>query len=411
MDSRDDLSNHDVDISQKRIRPKIRAYLSAINAAPEFIAVFKKGYCSGMAALAIYGLYLESLDETASSPGSQRDDWHWLKKTLKKLSRWDENLASLKPKDRANIERLIAHLEFLQHVSGYMSVSQGDIHKFMEDTLGKKPNLEYTLAGLFSADDFTKEISVMINGWPIKTKLVAQLLKYDRRMILISCGKHTLGLFKNGNKVSLYNANHKPGMQTFSTSDVEILIAAIFAAYKASTNAHSPFGFRIFTHSKPALYPDQANLLAAINGPDSSSSTQTKRIHSAMHIAARIGSTESMRYYISRNAKIDNYSKARRTPLYVAASKGHLNAATLLILMGADINKVCRHRKSPLVRANEKGHMDIVEYMLEKNKEKVFEEEADKSIYSVDNKHLFYAVAEPSRQPELSPANTKNVKK
>jgi hypothetical protein len=199
-------------------------------------------------------------------------------------------------------------------------------------------------------------------------------------------------------------------MQTFNVSDVDVLIAAIFAAYKAPTNAHSPFGFRIFTHSKPALYPDQANLLAAINGPHSSSGTQTKRIHSAMHIAARIGSTESMRYYISRNAKIDNFSKARRTPLYVAASKGHLNAASLLILMGADINKICRHQKSPLVRANEKGHMDIVEFMLEKNKEKIFQEGVNKGIYSSDNKHLLFTVSEPSRQPEQSPASTKSIK-
>jgi len=373
MKSRNSIKPGDIDISQRIIRPKIRAYLTAMNSPPEMIAAFKRGYCSGLSTLAIYGLYLESLDQSGAV-SDLCDNWVWLKKILKKLSRWDENINTLRKKDRANIERLIAHLEFIQHISTYLAVGQGDIHHILEDTQNRKPLLEYTLAGLFSADDFTKAINIDMNGAIITTSLIEQLLRHDRRMILISCGKHTLGLFKNGAQISLYNSNHKAGMQSFDTSQHSALINAIFRAYKSSCKLPAPFGFRIFAFAEtPAAYPEQIRLLAAVDCPDSSPCAQSTRIHSAMHIAARIGSMESMRYYLSRNAKIDSLSRARRTPLYVAASKGHLAVAKLLLSLGADMNKVCRHNKTPLIRAAEKGHLDILEYMLENNNDSMFQ--------------------------------------
>jgi hypothetical protein len=221
------------------------------------------------------------------------------------------------------------------------------------------------LAGLFTADDFLKPIELEIGGAKMKSTLIGQILLYNKRMILISCGKHTLGVFKNYGEVFMYNANHKAGMQTFRRASVPELIDAIFRAYKNAPTHHAPFGFRIFTGADTqAFYPEQAELLAAIAGPNSSLSEQATRTHSAIHIAARIGATESLRYYLGNNAEIDSYSKARRTPLYVAAAKGHLPAVALIMEFGADMHKLCRHDKTPFIRAAENNHLDIVEYML-----------------------------------------------
>ncbi len=357
-----------IDISQKIIRPKIRAYLGAKNAPPELIDAFNDGFCTALAALAVVGLYLQS--EYPNGTNQQPvDDWGWLKNTLITLSRWDQDLASLNEKDRANIDRIISHLEFIQHISAYMSIGQGDLHQILEDTKGRKLQLEYTLAGLFNANDLTKPIAINNNGEMTTTTLITELLQYDRRMILISRGKHTLGLFKNGDEVSFFNAGNKGGIQTFHASDPGPLITAILSAYHTKPECYFPFGFKIFTYDKtPAVYKAQKHLLEAINGPHSApAKNNSSRLHSAVYIAARIGCAESIRHYLNNHAEVDCISIGKRTPLYIAARRGHAAAVKALVANGADINRACRDGKTPLIHAAEMGHLQVLKCMIEYN--------------------------------------------
>ena len=157
------------------------------------------------------------------------DNWEWLQAILHHIATWDKNIDSLTPADRENFDRLIAYIVFLQNVSDLLPVAQGDLHNYLEDTRGRKPLLEYTLSGLFSANDFTKQINSEKDS-SVKFTLIDEILKYDKRMILVSCGHHTLSLFKNKGKISLYNSNNKSGLQYFNVDEKERLVDEIFRA-------------------------------------------------------------------------------------------------------------------------------------------------------------------------------------
>lgn len=360
MQSQGRLADQDIEISQKIIRPKIRAYLEAIKAPAELVETFKRGYCNALAVMAIYGQYLDSLDVKWRV---RTDSWRWFESTLKKLAVWDGRLESLNAEDKSDFDHLIAQIEFIQHISHYLQVNQGDLHNIIEDSGGRKLQQEYTLAGLFKAEDFSKRIRISRNGRKINTTLFEQLTQYDRRLILISCGKHTLGLFKHDGLISLYNANHRAGRQLFRLDQIPALIDAIFRAYKSASSTASPFGFRIFTFDQPGEYPAREELLAQVDGPLSSPSSRDARVHSALHIAARIGCVDSLRYYLARTDDIDYQPNKSRTALYIAAGKGRFEAVKLLLERGADIHKPCRENKTPLERAREKGHAHIHDFM------------------------------------------------
>jgi len=60
MGKNQSTKDDEIDISQKIIRPKIRAYLAIKKAPPELIDAFKRGYCNALPALVFFGLYLQT---------------------------------------------------------------------------------------------------------------------------------------------------------------------------------------------------------------------------------------------------------------------------------------------------------------------------------------------------------------
>lgn len=353
-----------VDISQVRIRSKINSYLTQQKRPAKLQRAFTKGhgYCHGLAVLVAYAQYLEYIQ--IKHPSTQPlDDWKWLRTTLNALSCWDENLKTLSGETISDIERFIGHIYFIQHVSKYLSIGQGSLHLYLDDTAQRQIKLEYTLAGLFTANDFTKTLDLQQNQ---KTNLINVLTQYQRRIIIISCGNHSLSLFRSGSVISLYNANHKSGLQKYSTKHPELLVKAIFKSYKFTAQNPSPLGFRIFTFdNKLASYPKQQIILQQLNPPLLSKLQEREIDYSALHIATRIGSTECVSHYIENGAELDSTMNRMRTSLHIAASRNYTSIAEILISKNADINKQSGKHSSPLIRACEKGHIHNVKLMLD----------------------------------------------
>jgi len=353
-----------VDISQVRIRSKINSYLSQQKRPAKLLRAFTKGhgYCHGLAVLVAYAQYLEYIQ--IKHPSTQpMDDWKWLKATLNTLSCWDENLNALSGETIADIERFIGHIYFIQHVSKYLSIGQGSLHLYLDDTAQRQIKLEYTLAGLFTAKDFTQALDLQQNQ---KTNLINVLTQYQRRIIIISCGNHSLSLFRSGSVITLYNANHKSGLQKYSTRHPELLVRAIFKSYKFTNKNPSPIGFRIFTFdNKLASYPEQQIILKQLNPPLLSKLQEREIDYSALHIATRIGSTECVSHYLDNGAELDSTMARMRTSLHIAASRNYTSIAEILIAKNADINKQLDKHSSPLIRACEKSHIHIVKLMLD----------------------------------------------
>lgn len=363
MKTRKQIKQTRVDISQVRLRAKINSYLRQENRPQELIEKFTKGhgYCHGLATLAAYAQFLESLPDNHSSL-EPKDDWNWLVTTLKMLSTWDEDLNSLSHGEKADIERLVAQINYFQNVSSYLHVGQGSLHCYLEDTTNRQLKLEYSIAGLFTANDFTRKLKIEKNT----ETLINILTQYPQRLILISCGNHTTSLFRSGDRISLYNANNKSGRRWFSCESTLLLVKDIFKAYKFEPTQPSPLGFRIFTFDDVLkAYPLQKLVLSHFDHPLALTDQSKEIDYSALHIATRIGSKPCVEYYLDKGAELDGISTRMRTPLHIAASRNYLLTGQVFISRNADINKTCGNKKSPLIRASAAGHLEMVKLMLD----------------------------------------------
>lgn len=339
----------------KKIRPKIRQLLKILESSEDIIQAFTRGYCNGLVTLALYYFLIEAFN--IENPLQQSYyNWLWLDTILKRIADWDEQLYSLDDDEYEDIKYLIGQLEFYQHCSNYMRYSQGSLHKILQDSANRIPQFEYCIAGLFTRADFFKKIA--LKDTREQLSLIEILLKYEKRLITISRGRHSLGIFRNGNTVIFYNANS--GRKEFALENLSGLITEIYKAYKFNVDKPSPIAFRLHTFAdKVEKYPAASYVLEQLKTP-----AKTKK-YSAIHLAARIGSKECIKHYIKNGMSPNEMSRSKRSVLYVAASKGFTSIVKMLLKKGADINQECRRNRTPLTIAAARGRVAIVKLMLE----------------------------------------------
>ena len=344
-----------MNISQEKILNKIALYLSEEKRSCDLIYQFKhRGYCHGLGVLTAYGLYLKS--QTKQTCATEQDDWRWLKSTLIAV-------AAFRPTDqlssgaKANFDRLIALLEYFQHISTYQTVSQGNLHHYLETTTNELIQLEYKFAGIFKASDFHQTLQVTIKERPCHTTLFDILTRYSYRLILISGGKHTLSLFKKGSHFSLYDANARGGRKRFALRDSRAMIREIYKMYHYDRKQPAAFGFRIFTFHSPLMpYPDPKDVLSSLHRHQIPSFTGK---YGPLHIAARIDSTQCIEYYLKHHAELDSTTTHGSTPLLVAAKRGHLASVDYLLRHGASMNE-----QHAIKSAAKRGYIEVVLVLL-----------------------------------------------
>src|SRR3990167_10804353 len=197
-----------LNVSQDVILSSLGTYLRAQGGRdPDFIRkLASAGYCCGFATLAAYGQWLEwqpkRIDEKTHQP-IPRDDWTWFHSVLTMLARWDgeSKLSDLAQQD---IERLLSLVEYFQNIRDYLPIGQGDWHESLIDTQGRQPTKEYSVAGLFTAENLLA--------------VLPDLLQEDR-MILISSDSHDVSLLKHAGKYYLYNAESSDGVHVYPARD------------------------------------------------------------------------------------------------------------------------------------------------------------------------------------------------
>lgn len=356
-----------INLSQKHLRGKLRVFLEKAGRDEELIELFNpgNGYCNGLVSVALYGQYLESLGETLPSDIKQ-DDWNWFYNTSVTISTWNEELSTLTSQQRNEFDRYISHINGLQHISRYLPFGQGNLHCYLQDTVDRQLKLEYTFAGLFTYRSFLKSLTLNDEHAAFGKSLIKILLHYERRLVLVSCGNHSIGLFRYNDRISFFNPNNPKGRIFFSTKHYSKLVKAMFAAYRYKKHEASPFGFRIFTFDDSlALYPPQSELLSQLAMPLMIDSKTRNVDFSALHIATRIGSEPCVRYFIDKGAVLDSMFVKKRTALFIASSRGYTDIARLLMLKKANVNIVCDDEMTPLVRACNKKQLSIVKLMIE----------------------------------------------
>jgi ankyrin repeat protein len=317
-----------------------------------------EGYCSGLASVAAYSLWLEQqpkrIDEVTGKP-IPRDDYSWLEKTLNASAEWDGQ--SLPREEIANnIERLLSLIEYFQNIYSYLPIGHGDLDKSMELTSRnspnafQKPNKEYSLAGLLTVEDLEK--------------IILQILPEDR-MILISSHNHDISLFKHDDMIMLYDANNPNGRQIYLDSSIQKLSTDIFTAMEYQQKIPSPFAFRTFSFDDKQTfnYPLQNELLKGlplISGVDNYANNVT-----ALCMAASIGCIESLKIYLTQQADLNQTSKGGATPAYMAAQNGHAQALQVLAENGADLNQTSKGGATPAHIAAQQGHAQVLRVLAE----------------------------------------------
>lgn len=311
------------DLSQNKIKSNIRLYLKYKGHSPQLIKQFQDGYCHGLAVLAAYGQYLSCQPENKQPC----DDWEWFSGVLTLLAGWDAEILHLTRQNEMDIDRFINQIEFFQHVSKYLSHGQGSLEHYLTDTRHRSLIQEFTFAGLLCAQDFVKPIRANNKT----TSLIDELLKYDQRMIIISCGSHTLSVFRQEDSVTLYDSNHSGGLQHFSRQRPQAIIDAIYKAYHYNRDLPSPIGFRLFSFTSMAgEYVSAREILSQLQTPLAFDYPGNRKNYTALHIAARVGSAECTSYFLEQGANTDAEDTRGQTPVRVALSRRYPDIVTLI---------------------------------------------------------------------------------
>src|SRR3990167_1150348 len=245
-----------LNISQDVILSSLVTYLRAQGGRdPDFINKLPTGYCCGFATLAAYGQWLEwqpkRIDETTHQP-IPRDDWTWFQSVLTILARWDGQ-SKLSKLDKQDIERLLSLVEYFQHIDDYLPIGQGDWHEGLIDTRNRQPTKEYSVAGLFTAENLLAVLPDLV---------------HEDHMILITSHNHAVSLLKHEGHYYFYDANSPDGVHVCpaqDVSDVSVLVNRLFSVMYFDQKTPSLLGFRMFNFDgQPATYPPHEALLKQV---------------------------------------------------------------------------------------------------------------------------------------------------
>lgn len=104
-------------------------------------------------------------------------------------------------------------------------------------------------------------------------------------------------------------------------------------------------------------YPDK--LVRTVNIEDNYGKTP-------LHIAARSGSLNIVKYLVNKSADINAKDKYDNTPLHLAADSGELDIVKYLIIKDNNINAEGERGWTPLHIAAKNGELNMVEYLVKK---------------------------------------------
>lgn len=360
------LPHRHLNYSQSHLLKQIQKYLElrkhTLDEADEtnkIILSFSKGYCSGLTALVLYSLWLESqVNSMKKKDEAPKDNWTRVKHAFDTISSWDTK-TNLKTTAEKNFdsevnefEFILSYIRFFQHISEYLPVGQGDLHRSFEDTKKNDMKLQYSLAGLFKPSDLTKEIK--LNEKPTdklfkspSTISILGVLLQPGHMTLISSHLHDIGIINCNGIFYFYDSNSETGPEIIGNN--EILAKRIFQAFKYEEKIYSPIGFRVFNLGQHRFNSvPQSTILAQTEWmqqkdakPDAVDLKHTDNC-SPLHTAAWIGCGESLRFYQDRgfniNAKcINTLLDDEYSVLATAIYQNHADQAKQLLLAGVKV--------------------------------------------------------------------------
>jgi ankyrin repeat protein len=298
-------------------------------------------------------------------------DWKWttVKKIFENLADWDGQ-KDLSGGERADISRVFKQILYFHYIE---FIAQGNLSESFADQQGNKMHQNYAYGGLIKAREFGNNKVQRIIQEKTETSSLLSFTFRENSTVLASSHNHLVGGVTTNKSIFFYDPNNKSGVKEISrgsNTDKELVIA-MYTANNFSPVAPAPFGFRVFSFNHPEDYPAHADVLKGLTlRPDDKS----KDKFTALHIAAKIGSLESINFYLSQiqslskeeqTVVIDAQDKDGMTALYWAAQFGFTPVVEALIAKGADFNKGDNGITPPLFVACQANHVATVKTLLE----------------------------------------------
>lgn len=98
----------------------------------------------------------------------------------------------------------------------------------------------------------------------------------------------------------------------------------------------------------------------------------------AIHLASQAGNLEAVKFLIAQGADVDDPDAQKRTPLMLAAAKGDLKLVEYLVGRGASLRAVSESYRTPLMTAVVFARDSVVDFLLTKMKDPLFEPATDR---------------------------------
>lgn len=298
----------------------------------QLIKLMEKGYCSGFTTLWLYANWVSTQPET----GKERDDATWFNELTKEIVKWD-GTSDLSPSKQYEYERFINLVDYFQNISSVLPIAQGDLDKSLVDSKGRQPGVQYVLGGLFTEEEAATALQKMLDN-----------KMFSDKFTLFSSHNHATGLFcdKDG-KLKFFDPNNPKG--SVEIQNGKDLARAIFTSYRYKSDVPSPLGLRIFGFTpiaSPVPKTELVGNLTAItrdNGLIKDNKYCTGM--SALHMAVKIGDTESVQYYLDKGVDV-NYSvssereeEVLRSPVHTAISWNRPEVVDQLLKTGKVVLK------------------------------------------------------------------------
>lgn len=320
--------------NQNVIVDKINAYLKS----KQRELTIERGYCHGFSLLWLYKM------------SEEKEAWFY--NTIKKISsHQSDDFDDIE----MDIEKLLAHIEWLQNSNEYInSVQQEDVDKLLD--LPNKIGVPF----VFNQRELDEVLTAIVPR---------------SRMICLSGPTHTIGLFNRKNKFYLFDPNYDEGEpRVFNNiKDLRIeMINCLFSRFQYKTDK-LPLSINIIKDKqeykrraglsraqKLALLKNLAVSSAKVNAPSNEGITP-------LYVASDNGDIDAAELYLSKGANPNFHEKHCRTSLCLSSEKGYGRFVKILLEHGANPNIKNDDGGFPLYFAAANGHEEVVSLLLNYN--------------------------------------------
>lgn len=372
------------DFSQEHIKNQIAAYLGQQNRDPDLIKeLTEEGFCRGFTTLTMYAKWLETqpVRKDEKDCPIPRDDFTWLEQALTVISTWD-TITPLSSEEQDCFEQVLAKVNAYQNPHKIFSASQTDLNLFFSDTRDRVCNLEYNLVARFTSTELLECLPELLPSG---------------RLIFVSAGKHSMGIFKNGDVISYIDPNNKLGMVEIPLANIPaeihgekideklrmmfsvyLLPVLVFIGAGYDGNRPSPVEIKIFaiedSHSPSShlTYPSQVYFLERLSVLKQAYASPLDDYAdniTELHAAIQNSSLEAVNFILKQTiAKDINYIEQKMTDGYtalmLAICKQDPDIIAALLKAGANPNQESNKGATPLNLTIFKGNIGIAAALI-----------------------------------------------